>query len=61
ANEQIAKLEGEKEKITAQIAAGIEDHEDLLKLSNRIAEIDSELEELEMTWLELSELEGIED
>lgn len=60
-NEQIAKLEGEKEIITAQIAAGIEDHEELLKLSNRIAEIDSQLEELEMTWLELSELEGIED
>ncbi|MCR9082024.1 MAG: ABC-F family ATP-binding cassette domain-containing protein [Cyclobacteriaceae bacterium] len=60
-NEQIARLEGEKEIITAQIAAGIEDHEELLKLSNRIAEIDSQLEELEMTWLELSELEGIED
>lgn len=60
-NEQIAKLEGEKEKITAQIGAGIEDHEELLKLSNRIAEIDSELEGLEMIWLELSELEGIED
>ncbi|MDE0560950.1 ABC-F family ATP-binding cassette domain-containing protein [Algoriphagus sp. NF] len=60
-NEQIAKLEGEKEIITTQIAAGIEEHEELLKLSNRIAEIDSQLEELEMTWLELSELEGIED
>ena len=60
-NEQIAKLEGEKEKITHQIAAGIEEHEELLKLSNRIAEIDSQLEELEMSWLELSELEGIED
>ncbi|MGM0944768.1 MAG: ABC-F family ATP-binding cassette domain-containing protein [Bacteroidota bacterium] len=59
-NEQIAKLEGEKEKITNQIAAGIEDHEELLKLSNRIAEIDSALEELEMVWLELSELDGIE-
>lgn len=60
-NEAIAKLEQEKESITTQIAAGIDDHEELLKLSNRIAEIDSELEELEMTWLELSELEGIED
>ncbi|WP_026956403.1 ABC-F family ATP-binding cassette domain-containing protein [Algoriphagus vanfongensis] len=59
-NEFIAKLESEKEKITAQISAGIEDHEELLKLSNRIAEIDYELEELEMVWLELSELEGIE-
>lgn len=60
-NEAISKLEREKESITTQIAAGIDDHEELLKLSNRIADIDSELEELEMTWLELSELEGIED
>ncbi|MFC3879510.1 ABC-F family ATP-binding cassette domain-containing protein [Algoriphagus namhaensis] len=60
-NEQITKLEGEKQGITDQIADGIEDHEKLLTLSNRIAEIDSELEELEMIWLELSELEGIEE
>ena len=59
-NESIATLEKEKSAITATIAKGIEDHEELLKQSNRIAEIDSELEELEMVWLELSELEGIE-
>jgi ATP-binding cassette subfamily F protein uup len=60
-NEAIAKLEGEKENITQKISEGIDDHEELMKLSNRIGEIDSELEELEMSWLELSELEGIED
>ncbi|MFC3417008.1 ABC-F family ATP-binding cassette domain-containing protein [Algoriphagus hitonicola] len=59
-NESIAKLETEKEDITEKISGGINDHEELLKLSNRIAEIDRELEELEMTWLELSELDGIE-
>jgi len=60
-NEAIAKLEGEKENITQKISEGIDNHEELMKLSNRIGEIDSELEELEMSWLELSELEGIED
>jgi len=59
-NATIAKLEKEKAVITEKIAAGIEDHEELIKQSNRIAEIDSALEELELTWLELSELEGIE-
>lgn len=60
-NITIAKLEQEKAGITEKIAAGIDDHEELIKLSNRIGEIDNELEELEFTWLELSELEGIED
>ncbi|WP_297338502.1 ABC-F family ATP-binding cassette domain-containing protein [Algoriphagus sp.] len=59
-NESIAKLEKEKKDITEKISRGEIDHEELLKLSNRIAEIDHELEELEMLWLELSELDGIE-
>ncbi|UZD21301.1 ABC-F family ATP-binding cassette domain-containing protein [Algoriphagus halophytocola] len=59
-NASIAKLEKEKAEITAKIAAGIADHEELIKQSNRIGAIDSELEELELTWLELSELDGIE-
>ncbi|MEN2281750.1 ABC-F family ATP-binding cassette domain-containing protein [Algoriphagus sp. SE2] len=59
-NASIAKLEKEKASITDKISAGIEDHEELIKQSNRIAEIDANLEELEMVWLELSELDGIE-
>lgn len=59
-NASITKLEKEKAEITEKIAAGIADHEELIKQSNRIGEIDSELEELELTWLELSELDGIE-
>ncbi|MBN3581126.1 ABC-F family ATP-binding cassette domain-containing protein [Algoriphagus aestuarii] len=59
-NTSIAILEKEKSSITDKIAAGIDDHEELIKQSNRIAEIDTQLEELELTWLELSELEGIE-
>ncbi len=59
--EKISDLEKEKSEITSKISEGIEDHEELMKLSNRIAEIDSELEEAELSWLELSELEGIEE
>lgn len=59
-NAAIAKLEKEKAAITEKISAGIADHEELIKQSNRIGEIDAELEELELTWLELSELDGIE-
>ncbi|TFV93454.1 ABC transporter ATP-binding protein [Algoriphagus kandeliae] len=59
--ETIGNLEEEKAQLTEKISSGIDDHQELLELSNRIAEIDGELEELEMAWLELSELEGIED
>ncbi|WP_057936906.1 ABC-F family ATP-binding cassette domain-containing protein [Algoriphagus resistens] len=59
-NAAIAKLEKEKAAITEKISIGIADHEELIKQSNRIGEIDAELEELELTWLELSELDGIE-
>jgi len=59
--EKIAQLEDEKENITSLISEGIEDHDELMSLSNRIGEIDSELEEAELSWLELSELEGIDD
>ncbi|WP_192347370.1 ABC-F family ATP-binding cassette domain-containing protein [Algoriphagus sp. Y33] len=59
-NASIAKLEKEKSVITEKISAGIDDHEELIKQSNRMGEINAELEELELTWLELSELDGIE-
>ncbi|MDR7128416.1 ATP-binding cassette subfamily F protein uup [Algoriphagus sp. 4150] len=59
-NASIAKLEKEKSVITEKISGGIDDHEELIKQSHRIGEIDAELEELELTWLELSELDGIE-
>jgi ATP-binding cassette subfamily F protein uup len=60
-NETIAKLDGEKSKITDQIAAGTSDVNQLMTWTNRLQAIDRELEELELAWLELSELEGIED
>lgn len=60
-NESIAKLEGEKATITDQIAAGTSDVNQLMTWTNRLQAIDGELEELELAWLELSELDGIAD
>jgi ATP-binding cassette subfamily F protein uup len=59
-NASMAKLEKEKAELTEKISGGNSDHEELMKISSRMLEIDSELEELELTWLELSELDGIE-
>jgi ATP-binding cassette subfamily F protein uup len=56
----MAKLEKEKADLTEKIIGGNSDHEELMKISARMLEIDSKLEELELTWLELSELDGIE-
>ncbi|MEP0712308.1 ABC-F family ATP-binding cassette domain-containing protein [Algoriphagus sp.] len=59
-NASIAKLEKEKSDLTEKISGGNSDHEELMKISSRMLEIDAKLEELELTWLELSELDGIE-
>jgi ATP-binding cassette subfamily F protein uup len=56
----MAKLEKEKAELTEKISGGNSDHEELMKISSRMLAIDAELEELELTWLELSELDGIE-
>ncbi len=60
-NSDIEKLENEKTGLAEQIGAGIDDHEQLKAVSKRMTEIDRELEELELSWLELSELDGIEE
>ena len=61
--EQIAadleELTGKKEVYIQKINQGTEDHEELLKWSLEIEGLDKKIEELEMRWLELSELEGI--
>lgn len=60
-NETIAKLEAEKSSLTEKIASGTSDMNELMSWSNRLQAIDNELEESELTWLELSELDGIEE
>jgi len=59
--ETMSKLEGEKSTITDQITTGTSDVNQLMTWTNRLQSIDRELEELELAWLDLSELEGIED
>ena len=60
-NETIAKLEAEKGTITDQITEGTPDVNQLLNWTTRLQGIDEELEELELSWLELSDLDGITD
>jgi ATP-binding cassette subfamily F protein uup len=60
-NETIAQLEAEKAKITDQITEGTPDVSQLLTWTTRLQAIDGELEELELSWLELSDLDGISD
>ncbi|WP_200975779.1 ABC-F family ATP-binding cassette domain-containing protein [Echinicola sp. 20G] len=58
---EIDKLENQKEELFNKINAGTEDHEALLDWSTSIQGIDEKLEELELRWLELSELDDIMD
>ncbi len=60
-NETIAQLEAEKATLTDQITVGTPDVNLLLTWTNRLQAIDGELEELELSWLELSDLDGISD
>ncbi|MEK0442208.1 MAG: hypothetical protein RL403_1186 [Bacteroidota bacterium] len=60
-NDTIAQLEAEKASLTDQITVGTPDVNLLLTWTTRLQAIDGELEELELSWLELSELDGIAD
>lgn len=53
---ELAELNKEKASITEKLSTGDLSFDELQKLSNRIAEITSLLDEKELRWLELSEL-----
>ena len=54
--ERIASIEGERDEIESQMASGaISDHVELIRLSERHAELQSELEASMDRWLELEE------
>ena len=55
---EIPKLEKKKAELTAEMESIVDDHEMLMKVSEEFQRISDELEEKEMRWLELSELEG---
>ncbi|WP_194972871.1 ABC-F family ATP-binding cassette domain-containing protein [Aquiflexum lacus] len=58
-NAKMGSLNTEKEKLFSLISAGTDDHEALMEWSAALKKIDENLEELELRWLELSELEGL--
>ena len=51
----ISKLEVEKAKITEQLNTSVDNHGDILKWTERIGNIISQLDEKSLRWLELSE------
>ena len=52
---EIAKLELEKGEINSTLVAIVDDYEKLASLGKRLEEVEAEIEEKEMRWLELSE------
>lgn len=56
--QEIAKLEAEKQSIDQQLSSGSLPYEQLEPLTRRVGEIMQLLDEKGMRWLELSELEG---
>jgi ABC transport system ATP-binding/permease protein len=58
-NAKMESLNAEKERLFTLITAGTDDHEALMEWSAALKKIDEDLEELELRWLELSELEGL--
>jgi ATP-binding cassette subfamily F protein uup len=53
---EIATLEAEKHKLSDEINTASLPYDDLMKKSQRIAEINEQLDQKEMRWLELSEI-----
>ena len=52
----IERLTAEKEQIEAELSSGTSDIERITQLSKRLPELNAELDEKEMLWLELSEI-----
>lgn len=54
---EMPELEGRKKVLESKLASGDGSHEDLMKWSEELGELTDKLDEMEMRWLELSELE----
>ncbi|WP_113924003.1 ABC-F family ATP-binding cassette domain-containing protein [Cognataquiflexum aquatile] len=59
-NAKIQSLTKEKDGLVSKINTGSEDHQLMVDWAKQIQKIEKDLEDLEMRWLELSELEGID-
>lgn len=57
-SQEIEQFEAEKVQLEEEISSGGVSSDDLIQKSNRIAEVIDLLDEKELRWLELSELEG---
>jgi len=55
---ELSDLEEEKRRISERLSAANVDFEELQKLSERIGEVSSLIDEKELRWLELSELKS---
>lgn len=55
---EIPKLEKRKAELTTEMENVVDNHEKLMKISSEFQRVSDELEEKEMRWLELSELEN---
>lgn len=53
----IAALEEEKQQIEAALCGGVSDVDEITRLSKRLPELNDELDEKSMRWLELAEME----
>jgi len=53
---ELAELSKEKETINAKLNSGQLPYEELQKLSQRIIDVSQQLDEKELRWLELSEI-----
>ncbi|MDN3687824.1 ABC-F family ATP-binding cassette domain-containing protein [Cyclobacterium jeungdonense] len=56
---ELKKLNSHKKALVDKMAKGTDEHQLLTEWSQEIEQIDKKAEELEMRWLELSELDGI--
>ncbi|MGL5681478.1 MAG: ABC-F family ATP-binding cassette domain-containing protein [Marinifilaceae bacterium] len=56
--ESMEKLNAEKAEMETQLSSGTLSSDELVKFSNRIGEIIDQLDEAELRWLELSEIEN---
>jgi ATP-binding cassette subfamily F protein uup len=57
-NKDIPALEKEKKELEEKMNTNLSDHEEIMRVSARLGEVVSQLDEKGFRWLELSELEG---
>jgi ATP-binding cassette subfamily F protein uup len=57
-NKEIPALEKEKKELEEKMNANLSNHEEIVRISARLGEVISQLDEKGFRWLELSELEG---